>query len=85
MQGINDDHDPDPGLETDLEHARRNVNVRNLTFPGVRDGHDLDLGIIENHDRDQGSRIIGTVRNRRRIGTGIEPDQLLAKVVYTYS
>lgn len=85
MRGINDDHDPDPGLETDLEHAPRNVNVRNLTFPGVKDGHDLDLGIIENHDRDQGSRIIGTVRNRRRIGTGIEPDQLLAKVVYTYS
>ncbi|KAG9431888.1 Splicing factor, arginine/serine-rich [Apis mellifera carnica] len=74
VQGTNDDHDPDPGLETDLEHAPRTVNVPNLTFPGVRDGHDLDLGIIENHDRDQGSRIIGTVRNRRRIGTGIEPD-----------
>ncbi|OAD59170.1 Arginine/serine-rich protein PNISR [Eufriesea mexicana] len=85
VPGTNEDHDPDPELETDLEHGQRNVNARSLTFPGAKEGHDLDLGIIENLDRDQGSRIIGTVRNRRRIGTGIEPDQLLAKVVYTYS
>ncbi|KOX76138.1 Arginine/serine-rich protein PNISR [Melipona quadrifasciata] len=71
----NEDRDPDLGPETDLEHVRRSENVRNLTFLGAREGHDLDLGIIENHDRDQDSRIIGTVRNRRRIGTGIEPDQ----------
>lgn len=80
--GINEERDLDPGVETDPEHVRRNASVRSLTFPGARGEHDLDLGIIENHDRDQGSRIIGRVRNRRRIGTGIEPDQLLAKVVY---
>ncbi|KAF3422065.1 LOW QUALITY PROTEIN: hypothetical protein E2986_04494 [Frieseomelitta varia] len=56
----NEDPDPDLGPETDLEHVRRSENVRNPTFPGAREGHDLDLGIIENHDRDQDSRIIGT-------------------------
>ncbi|KOC70300.1 hypothetical protein WH47_02803 [Habropoda laboriosa] len=77
--GINEEHGPDPGVETGLDHVRRNVNVRSLTFPGARGGLDLDLEIIENHDRDQGSRIIGTVRNRRRIGTGIKtPDQFFS-------
>lgn len=77
VAGTKEEHDHDQEAETDHDHDhdhdRKDENVRGLTFPGVREGLDLDLGIIENHDQDQGSRIIGTVRNRRIIGTGIEP------------
>lgn len=73
MLETNVGRDRDPEAETDHVHDRKDENVRGLTFPGARGGLDLDLGIIENHDQDQGSRITGTVRNRRRItGTGIE-------------
>lgn len=82
MPGINEGRDPVRGAEIDLDPVQRNANVRTLTFPGASGGVDLDLGITENRDQDQGSLATGMVRNRRLIGTGIEPDQLLAKVVY---